>query len=142
MSQLVSFSPAPALRSMLENLWSNGMFDDDLLKQSRLPAVNVRQNENDYEIQVAVPGMKKEDIQINLEDEILTISSEVKTEKKTKDDQYTRKEFSITSFQRSFKLPEDIDENSIKARYEDGILYLNIAKLPHGKPKKKTISLT
>ena len=91
MSQLVRFSPAPGLRSMFENLWSNTMFDDDLIKQHRLPAVNVKQNEKGYEMQVAVPGMKKENLKINLEGGVLTISAETKEEKEAKEDQFTRK---------------------------------------------------
>ena len=142
MSQLVRFSPAPGLRSMLENLWSNTMFDDDLIKQHRLPAVNVKQNEKGYEMQVAVPGMKKENLKINLEGGVLTISAETKEEKEAKEDQFTRKEFSFNSFQRSFTLPDDVDENSIRAHYENGILSLTIGKLHPEKQKRKTISLT
>jgi HSP20 family protein len=142
MTQLARFSPAPALRSMFENLWSNAMFDDDLIKQHRLPAVNVKQNEKDYEIQVAVPGMKKEDLKINLENGVLTISAETEEEKESKEGQFTRKEFSFNSFQRSFTLPDDVDENSITAHYENGILSLTIGKLHPEKQKRRTISLT
>src|SRR2546423_11054850 len=141
MSQLVKFNTAPTFRSMLDNFWGNAMFDDDVLKQNRMPAVNVKENEKDYEIELAAPGMKKEDFRIDVENGILTISAEKKEEKEQKEDKYTRREFSYSSFNRSFSLPQNVDENNIKARYENGVLYLTVSKQEEEKPKKKSISL-
>ena len=97
---------------------------------STMPAVNIRETDNAYEVQMAAPGMRKQDFKIELENNILTISSE-KTEEREEDgkDNYSRKEFSYESFQRSFNLPKEVvDEDKIEAHYKDGVLYLTIPK--------------
>ena len=142
MSQLVKFNTFPALRSMLDNLWGNDLSDDDFLKRNKMPAVNVKENEKNYEIEVAAPGMKKEDFNIAVDNGILTISAESKDEKEQKEDNYTRREFSYSSFSRSFSLPQNVDEDNIKAKYENGVLYLTISKIEEEKPHKKTIPLS
>jgi HSP20 family protein len=142
MSQLVKFNTFPALRSMLDNLWGNDLSDDDFLKRNKMPAVNVKENEKNYEIEVAAPGMKKEDFNIAVDNGILTISAESKDEKEQKEDNYTRREFSYSSFSRSFSLPQNVDEDNIKAKYENGVLYLTVSKIEEAKPHKKTIPLS
>ena len=142
MSQLVKFNTFPALRSMLDNLWGNDLSDEDFLKRNKMPAVNVKENEKNYEIEVAAPGMKKEDFNIAVDNGILTISAESKEEKEQKEDNYTRREFSYSSFSRSFSLPQNVDEDNIKAKYENGVLYLTISKIEETKPHKKTIPLS
>ena len=101
------------------------------------PAVNIKENEKDFEIEFAVPGMKKEDFDIEVENELLTISAEVDGEKNVTDDNYTRREFSYSSFKRSFTLPETIDEDKIKATYQDGVLKLSLPKREEALPKPK-----
>jgi HSP20 family protein len=98
-----------------------------------MPAVNIRETDKAYEVQMAAPGMKKEDFKIELENNILTISSE-RTEEHQDDEKekYSRREFSYESFQRSFTLPKEVvDEDKIEAHYKDGVLRLLI-------PKKKS----
>jgi HSP20 family protein len=89
-----------------------------------LPAINIKETDNEYEIEVAAPGMKKTDFKINLDKGQLFISSEKKEEKADKESgNYTRREFSYQSFQRSFAIPENlVDGEKITARYDDGIL--------------------
>ena len=97
---------------------------------STMPAVNIRETDNAYEVQMAAPGMRKQDFKIELENNILTISSE-KIEEREEDgkEKYSRKEFSYESFQRSFNLPKEVvDEDKIEAHYKDGVLYLTIPK--------------
>jgi HSP20 family protein len=142
MSQLVRFNTPTSLRSVFENLWGNDLIDDDLVKKAKMPAVNVKDNEKNYEIEVAAPGMKKEDFHLSVENRILTITGEIKEEKEVKDDTYTRREFASNSFTRSFSLPENADENNIQAHYEDGILRVTVPKVQEKKPQKKVISLT
>lgn len=116
--------------------WFDEFFDKDFLPfNSKLakmgtviPAVNIKENKDDYSVEVAVPGVKKEDLKINLEKGLLTISSEKKEEKEEKKEDYTRREFCFNSFSRSFSLPENIDEENIKANYNDGVLNLVIGK--------------
>ena len=113
--------------------WFGGMEN----MNSNLPAVNIKENEKDFELQLAIPGFKKDDFNVEVDKNILTISSEVKSDNETKEDNYTRREFSYTSFRRAFTLPETIDEDKINANYEDGILKLTLPKKEEALPKPK-----
>jgi HSP20 family protein len=118
--------------------WGISNFAD---ANSTMPAVNIRETDNAYEVQLAAPGMKKEDFKIELENNILTISSE-RTEERQDDgkEKYSRREFSYESFQRSFNLPKEVvDEDKIEAHYQDGMLQLTIPKKEKAKqrPAKK-----
>ena len=95
-----------------------------------LPAVNILENKDHFEVEIAAPGMKKSDFNIELNGNTLTISSARGQERTEKDhDRYTRREFSYQAFQRSFDLPRDVvDADKIKASYSDGILHLQIPK--------------
>ncbi len=128
-------------------------FDDDFFhwpvsgrnrESWNIPAANIVENDKEFGIELAVPGMKKEDFSLKLENDILTISSESKEEDEIKKDNYTRREFSYQSFQRSFRLPEGkIDENKIKASYQDGVLKLNLPKREEHKPQPgRTIEIS
>ncbi|NJO87509.1 MAG: Hsp20/alpha crystallin family protein [Chloroflexia bacterium] len=112
--------------------WSNKHFSDT---NTTLPAVNIKEDDNGFEVEMAVPGMTKKDFKINLENNMLCISSEKKTEGEKSDDNYSRKEFSYQSFSRSFSLPESVDDRKINAKYENGILYVSIPKKEEAKPK-------
>lgn len=103
---------------------------------STLPAVNVRETNDEFVIEVAAPGMSKKDFRINFQNNVLTISSEKKEEKNEKENNYTRQEFSYQSFQRSFTVPHnDIDSEKINASYADGILHVKLPKREEVKPK-------
>ena len=103
-------------------------FDSDWLKKQSLPAVNVKETDKNFEIEVAAPGLSKNDFKITVDNGVLTISSEKKEEKEQKEKDYTRKEFSYSSFSRSFTLPENVNEDDVKANYENGLLKLDVAK--------------
>jgi HSP20 family protein len=92
------------------------------------PPVNVVEVDGNYRIELAVPGFKKEDFNVNLEEGKLTISLEVKSESEEKSEKYTRKEFSFQSFKRSFTLPDSVDVEKISGSYEAGILVLTLPK--------------
>lgn len=121
-------------------------FDDDWLK-SRFsngdwsPAVNVVDNEKNYEIEVAAPGLKKKDFNVTVENGILTISGKTEKEEEEKKKNYTRKEFTSRSFSKSFTLPEDVEEEDVVAKYEDGILKLNLNKSVKELPAKKEVKV-
>ncbi len=102
-----------------------------------LPAVNVKEDNDNFEVQLAAPGMKKDNFKIHLDGNLMTISSESSFENEdNKGDDYTRREFSYQSFQRSFTLPKDVvDADNIKAKYADGILKLTIPKKEEAKQK-------
>lgn len=93
-----------------------------------VPAVNIVEDKNDYKVSLAVPGMKKDDFNIDVEGNMLTISSEKEESKEEKDEKYNRKEYSYLSFSRSFTLPEEVNKEKIEAKYEDGLLKLMLPK--------------
>jgi HSP20 family protein len=94
-----------------------------------LPAVNVKENETGFLLELAAPGLKKEDLKINVENNKLTIAyqSEVKADEAA--DKFTRHEFGFTSFERSFRLPKTVNADAIKAAYTDGILTVELPKV-------------
>lgn len=96
----------------------------------------MKETDDNYEVEVAAPGMDKKDFHITLDGNLLTISSEKQFSDEEKDANYTRREFSYQSFQRSFELPKDVvDEESIQAKYENGVLYLTVPKKEEAKKK-------
>ncbi|MFD2585822.1 Hsp20/alpha crystallin family protein [Croceitalea marina] len=115
--------------------WFGGM--ENL--NSNVPAVNILENETGFELELAIPGFKKDDFNVEIDDNVLTISSELKSEKENNEDNYTRREFSYTSFKRAFTLPETIDEAKINANYENGILRLSLPKKEEALPKPKRL---
>ena len=101
----------------------------------KVPAVNITEQESEYIVSLAAPGLKKEDFKIDVDGNILTISSEKEENKEEKDEKITRKEYSYSSFSRSFNLPEEVNQEKIDAKYADGILKI---VLPCREGTKKT----
>ncbi|MGZ5220894.1 MAG: Hsp20/alpha crystallin family protein [Chitinophagaceae bacterium] len=115
------------------NEWfDNGGF---LGRTMNVPAVNITEQKNEYRVTMAAPGLKKDDFKIDVDGNMLTISSEKEENKEEKDKKFTRKEYSYSSFSRSFTLPEEINKEKIEARYEDGVLRIS---LPRNEEAKKT----
>ena len=121
--------------------WSNRNFSET---DTTLPAVNVKEKEGGFEIEMSAPGLKKEDFNVELTNSVLTISCEKKEEDETKDEdeKYTRREFSYQSFSRSFNLPDTVDYEKIDAKYEDGILTLSVPKKEEVAPSSKRIEIS
>jgi len=128
-------------------------FENEILDWSRrnyssagttLPSVNIKENTEGYEVEVAAPGLDKKDFNIELNNNVLLISAEKEQENEVKeDDQFTRKEFSYQSFSRSFTLPDTVNAKKIHAKYKDGILRIVIPKKEEAKPKPpKQISIS
>ena len=111
---------------------------------SSLPAVNIREDEKAFYLELAVPGMDKKNLKIEVKDDVLTVSAEQKDEKQDDYEGYRRREFSYSSFCRSFYLREDVNGERIGATYRDGILNVEIPKLEEEKKKEKirTISIS
>jgi len=114
---------------------SDRFFDSEWIKKQSMPAVNVKESDKGFEIEVAAPGLAKKDFNIKVENRMLTISSEKKEETEEKEKDYTRKEFSYASFSRTFALPESVNEEDVKAQYTDGVLRLNLSKKALSKEK-------
>ncbi|MBZ4035305.1 Hsp20/alpha crystallin family protein [Flavobacterium sp. 17A] len=113
--------------------WENNNFSTT---STTLPSVNIKETDENYEVEVAAPGMNKEDFQVTLDNGQLLISSSKQHQVNTEQENYTRREFSYQSFQRSFVLPKNVvDEDKIRARYENGILLLSIPKLEQAREK-------
>ncbi len=109
-----------------------------------VPAVNVLEDADNFKIELAAPGMEKKDFKIDLENNVLTISSEKEYKHEDeKDGKFMRREFGYASFKRSFTLPESVDADKIKANYKDGLLHINIPKREEAKQKPpKQISIS
>lgn len=128
--------------TLMNDLLNQDLFDKPL-KPEFSPAVNIRENEDGFVLELAAPGYSKTDINLEVKNKTLTISSTKEGVKKEKDenDNYTRKEFGISSFSRSFSLPEDVDRDGITAKYNEGILVLNIPRKPDEEKKAKQIQI-
>lgn len=108
---------------------------EDNTGKTTLPSVNINENKDGFEIEVAAPGMEKNDFNIDLDNNVLTISSEKEEAKEEKEKKYMRKEYCYTKFSRSFTLPNSVKEDDIKATYKNGILNILIPKKEEMKTK-------
>jgi HSP20 family protein len=121
----------PSVNSLFDTFFDRPMTDffSDSALIRQIPAVNIRETDTNYQVELAAPGLKKDDFKISLYKDLLTISAELTSESNDDQNGYTRREFSYSNFKRSFSLPEKADKESIKAGYENGILSLTIPKI-------------
>ncbi|MBK8610694.1 MAG: Hsp20/alpha crystallin family protein [Chitinophagaceae bacterium] len=132
MGTLALNKPIDRMPSVFDDFFRpwNGFFDEGngnlWGKTMNIPAVNITENKKDYLVSMAIPGMKKDDFKIDVEGNILTISSEKEENKEEKDKKFTRKEFNYSCFSRSFTLPEEVNKEKIEAKYEDGVLKISL----------------
>jgi HSP20 family protein len=123
-------------RPFFPSLFDDDFFTKGLSRQANsLPAVNIREDEKNYFLELAVPGMDKKDLKIDIDEDVLTISSEQKNENEESREGYTRKEFSYASFVRSFYIPDNVKSDQIQANYKDGILIVSFPKMEEDKKK-------
>ena len=113
--------------------------NDDLARS--MPKVNIVERENDFDLRLLAPGLSKADLKLRIENDVLTISAEKQNEELKENERYTRREFSHTAFPRSFKLPETVNADAVKAEFKDGVLHLSIPKAEVAKPKTREISI-
>jgi len=136
----------PSFNSIIDGLLQTDF--NTYAPSKNVPAVNIIESEDAFNIEVALPGISKKDVSIDVDEKLLTISREVKEEKEEKKEEdensvkFTRKEFSFTSFKRTFTLPDSIDTNSISASAKDGILVINLPKKEESKAIKRTIKIS
>ncbi|QXU43856.1 Hsp20/alpha crystallin family protein [Pedobacter sp. D749] len=128
---------APYFNNVFDSLFSDAVSKNKLVDKS--PNVNIHENETAYVIELAAPGLKKEDFQINLKKDTLSVWAEVKKDETQVSKDFTRKEFDYSSFARSFNLPDSADGDNITAEYKDGILSINISKKDDAKLQHKEI---
>lgn len=127
------------LPSLLDEFFKPDWFGGSEGMNANLPAVNISENEAGFELELAAPGMKKDDFNIEVDKNVLTISNERTStmEEESKEKNFSRREFYYSSFKRSFNLPETVNTEAIKAAYNDGILKLEIPKKEEALPKPK-----
>jgi HSP20 family protein len=140
---LVKFKKSP-----LENLFTpdfldfnaNSLFNDKLwLKKMNEPALNIKEKKDEFEIELAAPGYDKKDFEVTINDGCLNISAKKEASKEEKDENYTRKEFSYSSFERSLQLPDSVSDEKIKAKYDNGVLRFSLAKKEEAKKLKPKV---
>ncbi|RZJ69127.1 MAG: Hsp20/alpha crystallin family protein [Flavobacterium sp.] len=132
-----------AFPSVMDELFKD-MLGGTQYTHKAMPPVNIKETADSYSVELMAPGFKKESFNIELDKELLTISSQIKAEEKTEgtDGKFTRKEFAAASFRRSFTLPETVNEENINASYEDGILKITLPKKEEAPKSKRVIEIS
>ncbi len=133
--------PSWANDSLKSFLSSDDFFNNDFFEEdSLMPVMNVKEHDDDFEIEFAAPGFSKKDFEVTINDNILNVSGEKKQELEEKEEDYTRKEFSYNSFKRSLTLPKTVNtDQDIKATYKNGILTLNLHKNEEAKEQPQRV---
>ena len=120
---------------VFDSIFNDTFFSDRMM--SRVPAVNISESKDHYHLELAAPGLKKEDFKLSLERNVLSISVEQRSQHGEQVRNYNKREFSYSSFVRSFTLPDAADENGIEAKYVDGVLCIDIAKREEAKVQSR-----
>lgn len=129
----------------LDDFFEDRVWDSDILKgrfwngKTMIPAMNIKETDDDYEVELAAPGFNKKDFKITMEKGCLNISAEKSTSEEEQEGNYTRREFSHDSFERSLRLPDSIMDDAVKAKYDDGILRFKLAKKEEAKKQKPKV---
>jgi HSP20 family protein len=129
----------PGFNDVFDSIFNDSFFSDRTI--ARVPAVNVSESTDHFHIELAAPGLKKEDFKISIDHHVLYIAVEQQTEANDNGRKYNKKEFSYSSFVRSFVLPQAADQNRVEAAYEDGVLKVDIAKKEEAKSVSRQILL-
>lgn len=129
----------PFVNSVFDNLFNDSFISDRLV--TRVPAVNITETPAAYNVELAAPGLQKSDFQINVDRDIISISVDKKEESEVSEKTYSKKEYSYTSFTRSFTLPDTVDHSNIAAEYTDGVLHVTIGKKEEAIVAKRLIEV-
>lgn len=146
MTSILKFQPIPTTKTNFNGFFdeifnrniTNFLGSDAVLNQ---PAVNVKESENAFKLELAAPGFDKQDFNLNVENDFLIVTANHEAKTEEKNERYTRREFSVASFKRSFKLPKTVNQDAIGAVYENGILNVTLGKREEAKPVVKTIQI-
>lgn len=129
----------PGFNDVFDSVFNDTFFADRLL--TKVPAANISESPDHFHLELAAPGLKKEDFKLNLERKVLSISVEQGNDEQQNQKHFTKREYSYTSFVRSFSLPDSADESGIQARYNDGILSVDIPKREEAKTVSRQIEI-
>ncbi|QEM12454.1 HSP20 family protein [Mucilaginibacter gossypiicola] len=143
---LVKFNPAkkngslmPGFNDVFDSIFNDTFFNDRLT--SRVPAANISETEDHYHVELAAPGLKKEEFKLNLDRNVLNVAVEQGNENNDGAKNYSKREYSYNSWVRSFTLPESANAESIEATYTDGVLKIDIAKREEAKIVRRQIEI-
>jgi len=144
---LVKFNPEkrnngsllPGFNDVFDSIFNDTFFNDRMV--TRVPAANISESEDHYHVELAAPGLKKEDFKISLDRNVLNISVERENESNEQQKNYSKREYSYTSFVRSFTLPDSANAENIDAAYADGVLKIDIAKREEAKAVRRQIEI-
>jgi HSP20 family protein len=129
----------PGFNDVFESILNDTFFSDRMV--TRVPAVNISESADNYHIELAAPGLKKSDFKISIDDNHLNVSVEQQSEQTSDERKFNKREYSYSSFVRSFTLPDKADHNRVEAAYEDGILRIDVAKKEEAKSVSRQIEL-
>ena len=136
----------PTLSNWLDDIFNRDLpsvFTSNFNTGITLPKVNIKETADAFIVEMAVPGLKKSDFHVDIDNQVLSISTETKEEKEQKEENYTRREFGYSSFKRTFTLPESVNDEKINASYNEGILSILLPKKEEAKQKPaRTISIS
>ena len=144
---LVKFNPRnnqknnlmPGFSDVFDSIFNDTFFSERMT--NRVPAANISESQDHYHIELAAPGLSKEDFKLSLERNILSISVEQSSKNGAQERNFNKREFSYSSFVRSFTLPDSADESGIEAKYENGVLCINIPKREEAKIQTRQIEI-
>jgi HSP20 family protein len=143
---LVKFNPEnkkngslPAFNNVFDSIFNDTFFSDRLV--ARVPAANISETQDHYHVELAAPGLKKEDFKLKLERDVLSVSVEQSHEENQNERSYAKREYSYSSFVRAFTLPESANPEGITAKYENGVLIIDIAKREEAKMVTRQIEI-
>ncbi|MGO3307251.1 MAG: Hsp20/alpha crystallin family protein, partial [Sphingobacterium sp.] len=129
----------PHINSIFDNFFNDSFITERFV--TRIPAVNISEEESSYKVELAAPGLKKSDFSIKVDKNLITVSVDKGEDKASEDKVFSKKEFSYISFIRSFSLPESVDYTRIDATYEDGVLTLSVGKKEEAIVAKRLIEV-
>lgn len=144
---LVKFNPEkrnnasllPGFNDVIDSIFNDNFFSDRMT--TRVPAANISESEDHFHVELAAPGLKKEDFKLNLERNVLNISVEQRSEQENNQKNYSKREYSYSSWVRSFTLPDSANAEQINAAYTDGVLKIDIAKREEAKAVRRQIEI-
>jgi HSP20 family protein len=129
----------PGFNDIFESFFNDSFLSDRMV--TRVPAANISETPDEYHIELAAPGLKKDDFKINIDHQVLNISVEQRSENTENSKKYNKREYSYSSFVRSFTLPDSADDSRIEASYTDGVLKINVPKKEEAKSVTRQIEI-
>ncbi len=142
---LVKFNPKsnnslmPGFSDVFDSILNDTFFSDHMM--TKVPAANISESADHFHVELAAPGLKKEDFRLKLERDVLSISVEQVNDDQQQKRNYAKREYSYSSFVRSFTLPESADQNGIEAKYTDGVLRIDVSKREEAKIQSQQIEI-